>query len=40
MDKKMYVTPEMEELKFQGQVLMLNESTGIKITDDEVDPDY
>ena len=37
MDKKMYVTPEMEELKLEGEVLMLNESTDQPGWDDEND---
>ena len=37
MDKKFYVTPEMEELKLEGELLMLNESDGGPGWDDDND---
>ena len=35
MDKKIYVTPEMDELKLEGELLMLNDSQQFEYGDDE-----
>jgi len=42
MDKKFYVTPEMEEVKIEGQMVceMQIGSGGFVVGDDEVDTDY
>ena len=42
MDKKIYVAPEMEDVKIEGQLILEMQigSGGFVVGDDEVDPDY